>query len=57
MLRGTAELFFYSPLEPDQFDIVNPWRPRTATSNENQRERYGQIQIGNPDLKPRRAAP
>jgi outer membrane receptor protein involved in Fe transport len=52
---GYRELFFYQPLEPDQFDIVNPWRPRTATSNENQRERYGQIQIGNPNLKPERS--
>jgi outer membrane receptor protein involved in Fe transport len=52
---GYRELFFYSPLEPDQFDVVNPWRPRTATSNENQRERYGQIQVGNPDLKPERS--
>ena len=52
---GYRELFFYSPLEPDQFDIVNPWRPRTATSNENQRERYGQVQIGNPDLKPEKS--
>ncbi|HWL63557.1 MAG TPA: TonB-dependent receptor [Steroidobacteraceae bacterium] len=52
---GYRELFFYSPLEPDQFEITNPWRPRTATSNENQRERYGQIQVGNPDLKPERS--
>jgi outer membrane receptor protein involved in Fe transport len=52
---GYRELFFYTPLEPDQFDIVNPWRPRTATSNENQRERYGQIQVGNPDLDPERS--
>jgi outer membrane receptor protein involved in Fe transport len=52
---GYRELFFSNPLEPDQFDIVNPWRPRTATSNENQRERYGQIQVGNPNLDPERS--
>ena len=52
---GYRELFFSNPLEPDQFDVVNPWRPRTSTSNENQRERYGQIQEGNPDLDPERS--
>jgi outer membrane receptor protein involved in Fe transport len=53
---GYRELFIYQPSEPDQFEIVNPWRERTATSNENQRERYGQIQVGNPNLKPERSS-
>ena len=52
---GYRELFFANPLEPDQFTLTNPWRPRTATSNENQQERYGQVQVGNPDLDPERS--
>jgi hypothetical protein len=52
---GYRELFFANPLEPDQFTILNPWRPRTVTSNENQQERYGQVQVGNPDLDPERS--
>ena len=52
---GYRELFIYQPSEPDQFTVTNPWRPRTATSNSNQQERYGQIQVGNPNLKPERS--
>jgi outer membrane receptor protein involved in Fe transport len=53
---GYRELFRYTALQPDQFEIANPWRPRTATSNEGQIERYGQIQVGNPDLQPERSS-
>jgi outer membrane receptor protein involved in Fe transport len=53
---GYRELFRYTPLQPDESEIVNPWRPRTATSDEGQRERYGQITVGNPDLKPERSS-
>ncbi len=45
---GYRDLFLYSPGIPDQLTITNPWRERTATSTENQVERYGQVQIGNP---------
>jgi outer membrane receptor protein involved in Fe transport len=46
------ELFIFQPGIPDELTINNPWRERTATSTENQTERYGRVQVGNPDLKP-----
>ena len=52
---GYRELFRYTPLQPDESEILNPWRTRTLTSDEGQRERYGQITVGNPDLKPERS--
>ncbi|HWL63561.1 MAG TPA: TonB-dependent receptor [Steroidobacteraceae bacterium] len=52
---GYRELFIYQPGQPDQFSVTNPWRTRTATSISNQQERFGQIRVGNPDLKPERS--
>jgi len=52
---GYRDLFLYQPGLPDQLTVTNPWRERTATSTENQTERYGQVQVGNPDLKPERS--
>ena len=49
------DLFRYQPSIPDQFNIRNPWRERTATSTENQNERYGQVQVGNANLKPEKS--
>jgi outer membrane receptor protein involved in Fe transport len=46
------DLFIYQPGIPDEFNIRNPWRQGTATSAENQNERYGQVRVGNADLKP-----
>ena len=52
---GYRDLFLYQPGLPDQLTVTNPWRERTATSTENQTERYGQVQVGNPDLKPEKS--
>ncbi len=52
---GYRDLFIYQPGIPDQLTVLNPWRERTATSTENQQERYGQISVGNPDLKPEKS--
>jgi outer membrane receptor protein involved in Fe transport len=49
------ELFLFQPGTPDEFTIRNPWRAGTATSNENQQELYGQVRVGNADLKPERS--
>ncbi len=49
---GYRDLFLYQPGIPDEFSILNPWRERTALSTENQQERYGQVRVGNSDLKP-----
>jgi outer membrane receptor protein involved in Fe transport len=49
---GYRELFINLPGLPDQFSGVNPWRERSAFSDENQTERFGQVRVGNPDLKP-----
>ncbi|MDQ2642098.1 MAG: TonB-dependent receptor [Pseudomonadota bacterium] len=46
------DLFIYQPGVPDGQSVVNPWRERSVTSNENQIERYGQIRVGNANLKP-----
>jgi outer membrane receptor protein involved in Fe transport len=48
---GYRELFLYQPGIPDEFNILNPWRERTAFSTENQNERYGQVLVGNANLK------
>jgi outer membrane receptor protein involved in Fe transport len=49
------ELFIYQPGIPDEFSIRNPWREGTATSFENQNERYGQVRVGNSSLKPEKS--
>ncbi len=49
------ELFIYQPGIPDEFTIRNPWREGTSTSTENQNERYGQVRVGNSDLKPEKS--
>jgi outer membrane receptor protein involved in Fe transport len=49
---GYRDLFLFQPSIPDSQNITNPWRERTATSTENQTERYGQVRVGNPNLKP-----
>jgi outer membrane receptor protein involved in Fe transport len=51
---GYRDLFIQTqtPGGPNFLAQINPWRPRTAASNENQQERTGTITNGNPDLKP-----
>jgi outer membrane receptor protein involved in Fe transport len=51
---GYRDLFIQTqtPGGPNFLGQVNPWRPRTAASNENQQERTGTITNGNPNLKP-----
>jgi outer membrane receptor protein involved in Fe transport len=49
------DLFTYQPGIPDEFTIQNPWRERTATSSENQNELYGQVRVGNSQLKPEKS--
>ncbi|MFO7324176.1 MAG: TonB-dependent receptor [Pseudomonadota bacterium] len=49
------DLFIYQPGIPDEFTIRNPWRAGTITSNENQQELYGQVRVGNANLKPERS--
>jgi outer membrane receptor protein involved in Fe transport len=49
------ELFLYQPGIPDEFSIRNPWREGTATSSENQNERYAQVRVGNSNLKPEKS--
>jgi outer membrane receptor protein involved in Fe transport len=52
---GYRELFIYQPTVADSVSGQNPWRERTADSNENQFERYGTINVGNPELKPEKS--
>jgi outer membrane receptor protein involved in Fe transport len=52
---GYRELFLYQPSLPDEFSVLNPWRERTAYGTENQNERYGQVQVGNANLKPEKS--
>jgi outer membrane receptor protein involved in Fe transport len=52
---GYRELFIKQPRIPDQFAGNNPWRERTELSTENQFERWGQVQVGNTDLKPEKS--
>jgi outer membrane receptor protein involved in Fe transport len=49
------DLFLNQPGIPDQASGVNPWRERTAASDENQRERWGFIRVGNPQLNPEKS--
>jgi outer membrane receptor protein involved in Fe transport len=49
------DLFIFQPGIPDQLTIVNPWRERSVTSTENQQERYGQVRVGNSQLKPEKS--
>jgi outer membrane receptor protein involved in Fe transport len=49
------ELFIFQPGMPDEFTIRNPWRAGTPTSNENQQELYGQVRVGNANLKPEKS--
>jgi outer membrane receptor protein involved in Fe transport len=48
---GYRDLFLNQPSQPDQNTGRNPWRERTAFSAENQQERWGQVRVGNPDLR------
>jgi outer membrane receptor protein involved in Fe transport len=52
---GYRELFIYQPTVADSVSGQNPWRTRTLDSNENQFERYGTINVGNPNLKPEKS--
>jgi outer membrane receptor protein involved in Fe transport len=45
------DLFLNQPSQPDQYSGRNPWRERSAFSSENQQERWGQVRVGNTDLK------
>jgi outer membrane receptor protein involved in Fe transport len=49
---GYRDLFTFQPGIPDQLTGNNPWRERTAASTENQSERWGQVAVGNINLKP-----
>ena len=49
------ELFFFQPSVGDSNSGQNPWRERTADSNENQFERYGTVSVGNPNLRPEKS--
>src|SRR5690606_40668209 len=55
---GYRDLFLSQPGVPDSVggqQARNPWRDRTADSQENQYERWGTVSVGNPDLKPERS--
>ncbi|HEX2617854.1 MAG TPA: TonB-dependent receptor [Flavobacteriales bacterium] len=52
---GYRDLFIFQPGIPDQLTVTNPWRERSVTTNENQIERYGQVRVGNADLKPEKS--
>ena len=49
------DLFIHQPSLPDQFAGSNPWRPWDPYSTENRQERWGQVQVGNPELIPERS--
>jgi len=49
------DLFLNQPGLPDQFSGTNPWRERSAFSDENQTERFGQVRVGNADLRPEKS--
>jgi outer membrane receptor protein involved in Fe transport len=46
------DLFINQPGIQDSSLVRNPWRERTALTNENQNERYTAVRVGNPNLKP-----
>jgi len=48
---GYRDLYRNEPGLPDQFSGLNPWRERSAFSDENQTERFGQTRVGNPNLR------
>jgi outer membrane receptor protein involved in Fe transport len=52
---GYRDLFIFQPGVPDQLTVLNPWRERSVTTAENQIERYGQVRVGNSDLKPEKS--
>jgi outer membrane receptor protein involved in Fe transport len=52
---GYRELFINQPGVQDSSLVRNPWRERTALTNENQNERYTLVQVGNPNLKPEKS--
>jgi outer membrane receptor protein involved in Fe transport len=52
---GYRDLFAQQPGIPDQLNGINPWRERTAASTENQQDRWGQVGVGNPNLKPEKS--
>jgi outer membrane receptor protein involved in Fe transport len=55
---GYRDLFLNQPGIPDSVggsQARNPWRDRTADSQENQYERWGTVSVGNPDLKPEKS--
>jgi outer membrane receptor protein involved in Fe transport len=55
---GYRDLFLNQPGIPDSVggnQARNPWRDRTADSQENQYERWGTVSVGNADLKPERS--
>jgi outer membrane receptor protein involved in Fe transport len=55
---GYRDLFLNQPGIPDSIggqDARNPWRDRSAASQENQYERWGTVSVGNPDLKPEKS--
>ena len=49
------DLFLNQPSVPDQYAGTNPWRSRTAASNENQNERWSTVMVGNSNLKPEKS--
>jgi outer membrane receptor protein involved in Fe transport len=55
---GYRDLFLSQPGIPDSIggqQARNPWRDRTADSQENQYERWGTVSVGNADLKPEKS--
>jgi outer membrane receptor protein involved in Fe transport len=52
---GYRDLFINLPGVQDSSLVRNPWRERTALTNENQNERYTQVQAGNPNLSPEKS--
>ncbi|HWL64324.1 MAG TPA: TonB-dependent receptor [Steroidobacteraceae bacterium] len=55
---GYRDLFLNQPGIPDSVggsQARNPWRDRTADSQENQYERWGTVSVGNADLKPEKS--
>ncbi len=55
---GYRDLFINQPGVPDSIggqQARNPWRDRTADSQENQYERWGTVNVGNADLKPEKS--
>jgi outer membrane receptor protein involved in Fe transport len=49
------DLFIFQPGLPDESVVTTPWRERSVTSIENQQERWGQVRVGNAELKPEKS--